>query len=363
MKIYQVGGAVRDRLLGWPVQDRDWVVVGGHVENMLALGFKEVGRDFPVFLHPQTHEEYALARAERKVAKGYRGFYIDSSASITLEEDLSRRDLTINAMAWDEEARRLIDPFGGQEDLRKGILRHVTGTFVEDPLRVLRVARFAARFNFSIAPETMLLMRHISESGEVDALVPERVWQECCRALMEKYPGKMFEVLKECRAWPHLFPPCDTEALHIDVWTNRQLDLAQRCALWCTVSHRPEDWLTRVRAPKELRKFVEVWLSVKDAWLEHDSPEKLLDCLTISDAWRRSQRFQRLLWLWDSLPAFSLQHETAQLLREGFSMLEDIPWEQLLQHEREKNPKMDVPSWVQHHRIHVLSGLYNEDRG
>jgi len=176
MKIYRVGGAVRDELLNLPVVDRDHVVVGGTPEEMVRLGYKPVGKDFPVFLHPQTHEEYALARTERKVARGYKGFKIHAAPEVTLEQDLERRDLTINAMARDE-AGRLVDPFGGAADLERGLLRHVSSAFVEDPVRILRVARFAARFGFAVAPETMALMRSMVENGEADALVPERTWQ------------------------------------------------------------------------------------------------------------------------------------------------------------------------------------------
>ena len=188
MEIYQVGGAVRDRLLDRTVTDRDWVVVGSTPEEMESLGYKPVGRDFPVFLHPETREEYALARTERKSGQGYKGFTFHTSPDICLEDDLARRDLTINAMAEDEEGK-LIDPFGGREDLEAGILRHVSPAFVEDPLRVLRVARFAARFGFKIAPETLSLMKEISESGELDTLVAERVWSEMESALAEKYPA------------------------------------------------------------------------------------------------------------------------------------------------------------------------------
>ena len=209
MKTYLVGGAVRDALLGLPVQDRDWVVVGTTPEAMLAQGFTPVGRDFPVFLHPQTHEEHALARTERKSAPGYRGFVVHASPQVTLEEDLARRDLTINAMAQ-SPGGALIDPYQGQRDLQGKVLRHVSEAFAEDPLRILRVARFAARFaDFSIAPETMALMEAMVRSGEADALVPERVWQELSRGLMEPLPSRMFEVLRACRALARLLPEVD----------------------------------------------------------------------------------------------------------------------------------------------------------
>jgi tRNA nucleotidyltransferase (CCA-adding enzyme) len=209
MQTYCVGGAVRDELLGLPVQDRDWVVVGATPEAMLAEGFKPVGRDFPVFLHPQTHEEYALARTERKTAPGYAGFVFHAAADVTLEEDLARRDLTINAIARAEDGR-LIDPHGGRADLDKKILRHVAPAFAEDPVRILRVARFAARFTeFSVAPETLELMRAMVANGEVDALVAERVWQELARGLMEARPSRMFETLRACGALRKLLPEVD----------------------------------------------------------------------------------------------------------------------------------------------------------
>ena len=206
MKIYSVGGAVRDELLGLPVQDCDWVVVGGTPEAMVAQGYKPVGKDFPVFLHPRTKEEYALARTERKTAPGYKGFVFHTDASVTLEEDLARRDLTINAIAR-SEAGELADPYGGRADIAAKVLRHVSPAFAEDPVRILRVARFAARFaDFTLAPETLDLMRAMVTSGEVDHLVPERSWQEIARGLMEARPSRMFEVLRACGALERLLP-------------------------------------------------------------------------------------------------------------------------------------------------------------
>ena len=201
MDTYLVGGAVRDRLLGLPVRERDWVVVGATVEDMLAQGYQQVGKDFPVFLHPETHEEYALARTERKSGHGYRGFTVHADPDVTLEEDLKRRDLTINAMAETADGQ-LIDPFHGEEDLRNGLLRHVSPAFVEDPVRILRVARFAARFarqGFKVAHETNRLMRKMVDNGEIDYLVPERVWAELEKALHTDNPEKFFQVL---HGWP-----------------------------------------------------------------------------------------------------------------------------------------------------------------
>jgi len=209
VKVYCVGGAIRDELLGLPIKDRDWVVVGGTPEQLVAEGYLPVGRDFPVFLHPQTREEYALARTERKTARGYRGFQVYFAPDVTLEDDLQRRDLTINAMARDADGT-LVDPYGGLSDLRNGVLRHVSASFTEDPVRILRLARFAARFTgFSVAPETMDLMRTMVHSGEVDALVPERVWQEIAKGLMEARPSRMFEVLRACDALGRVIPELD----------------------------------------------------------------------------------------------------------------------------------------------------------
>ncbi|MEJ2644524.1 MAG: multifunctional CCA addition/repair protein [Gammaproteobacteria bacterium] len=208
MQIYLVGGAVRDRLLNLPVKERDWVVVGATAEELKALGYRPVGKDFPVFLHPETHEEYALARTERKTGPGYKGFTVHASPEVTLEEDLQRRDLTINAMAEDS-AGQLVDPFHGQRDLDARVLRHVSPAFVEDPVRILRVARFAARYahlGFRVAGETNALMERMVADGEVDHLVPERVWQETVKALGEEQPARFFEVLRDCGALARVFP-------------------------------------------------------------------------------------------------------------------------------------------------------------
>lgn len=207
-KIYCVGGAVRDQLLGLPVRDRDWVVVGSTPEAMLTQGFQPVGKDFPVFLHPDTHEEYALARTERKTARGYQGFVVHAAPDVTLEQDLLRRDFTINAIAQDADGT-LIDPHNGQADLKAGILRHVSSAFNEDPVRILRAARFAARFGFTIAPDTLSLMQDMVDNGEVDALVAERVWQELSRGLMERQPSLFFTTLRACGALKKTLPEVD----------------------------------------------------------------------------------------------------------------------------------------------------------
>ena len=250
MQIYMVGGAVRDKLLGRPVNDHDWVVVGATPEQMLALGYLPVGRDFPVFLHPETREEYALARTERKSGRGYRGFVVQSSPGVTLEEDLARRDLTINAIAVGADpssATGHFDPYGGERDLQDRVLRHVTDSFREDPVRILRVARFAARFtDFTVAPETMQLMREMVAHGEADHLVAERVWQELARGLMEERPSRMFDVLRECGALKVVLPEVDRlwgvpqrPEYHPEVDTGVHLmmvlDMAARLATTLTV--------------------------------------------------------------------------------------------------------------------------------
>ena len=237
MKVFQVGGAVRDQLLGREISDRDWVVVGASAAELLAQGFRQVGADFPVFLHPETHEEYALARTERKSGRGYTGFITDATPEVTLEEDLARRDFTINAMAMGADGV-LIDPYGGQRDLAAGTLRHVTAAFVEDPLRVLRAARFAARFGYRIAAETLALMREITAAGELATLAPERVWQELRRALVETHPHLFFTVLRECGALAALLPEVERlfgvpqpPRYHPEVDTGEHILLALRQAV------------------------------------------------------------------------------------------------------------------------------------
>jgi tRNA nucleotidyltransferase (CCA-adding enzyme) len=265
VRVYRVGGSVRDELLGRPVADRDFVVVGATPETMLASGFRPVGRDFPVFLHPDTHEEYALARTERKHGQGYRGFEFFASPDVTLEEDLMRRDVTINAMARGEDDL-LIDPYGGAADLAAGALRHVSPAFAEDPLRVLRVARFAARFGFAVAPETERLLREIVASGELATLAPERVWQEIARGLSEPQPSRMIAVLRECGALRALLPEVDAlfgvaqpPAHHPEIDTG--VHVAQAL-----------DWAAARHAPLPVRFAVLVHDLGKATSREHDLP-------------------------------------------------------------------------------------------
>ena len=337
MKTYVVGGAVRDRLLGLPVQDRDHVVVGATPQEMLARGFKPVGKDFPVFLHPETHEEYALARTERKTAPGYRGFAFHAAPDVTLEEDLARRDLTINAIAEDE-AGALADPFGGQADLAARVLRHVGPAFAEDPVRVLRVARFAARFaDFHVAEETLALMRAMTNDGEVDHLVPERVWQELSRGLMEARPSRMIALLRECGALARILPELDRlfgvpqPAEHhpeidtgahvlrvVDQAAARHFSLPVR---WAALLHDLGKGVTphakwphhrgheaagaalaeavsaRLRAPTDCRDLAV--LAAREHGMVHDAarlrPATVVKLLERADALRRPERFGQLL--------------------------------------------------------------------
>lgn len=340
MKIYLVGGAVRDELLGLPMRERDWVVVGARPEELLDQGFKAVGKDFPVFLHPKTGEEYALARTERKTGPGYRGFDTMFSPDVTLEQDLERRDLTINAIARDESTGQLVDPFHGQRDLRDRWLRHVSPAFVEDPVRVLRVARFAARFaplGFRVAPETMELIREIAARGELNALVSERVWQETQRALEMPAPRQFFEVLREGNALPVIFPEVHAlfgipqpEQWHpeIDTGVHTMMVLDQAAKLsedpvvrFAALTHdfgkatTPTDQLPRHIAHEE--RGVDVIedmcdrLRIPNAYRElgvlvsryhlhmHKitelRPQTVLDLLESLDAFRRPARFQQFL--------------------------------------------------------------------
>src|SRR5262249_16616922 len=299
VKAYIVGGAVRDELLGRQVKDRDWVVVGATPEEMIAKGFKPVGKDFPVFLHPQTHEEYALARTERKSGRGYKGFTVHAAPDVTLEDDLRRRDLTINAMAKEPETGALIDPFHGKDDLKKGILRHVSEAFAEDPVRILRVARFAARFGFRVARETMALMREMVTSGEADYLVPERVWQEFARGLAEPHPEKMFEVLEACGLADKLLGAVKPVLPLLAVSPKANPSGPARFAVLAG-PHREaevEGVSARLKTPNEVRELA--LLACRNRVALRAAPEAtapaLLELLKRTDAFRRPERFAELL--------------------------------------------------------------------
>jgi tRNA nucleotidyltransferase (CCA-adding enzyme) len=309
MQVYTVGGWVRDQLLGraHATADRDWVVVGSTPDEMIALGFRPVGRDFPVFLHPQTHEEYALARTERKSAPGYRGFVVHAAPDVTLEQDLGRRDLTINAMAIDQ-AGNLVDPFGGQRDLQARVLRHVGPAFIEDPVRILRLARFAARFaEFSIAAETLALAQRIVQQGEADALVPERAWQEFARGLMEARPSRMIDVLGQSgllQRWGTPLDDCPDTLLALDRAADRALPLAARFAIMasCLPSSKVLDRLLgRVRADQDSAQLARLLLQLSPALKRAATAAQRLQALERADAMRRPERFELLLAAFEAL--------------------------------------------------------------
>lgn len=303
MQLYVVGGAVRDELLGLPASDRDWVAVGATPQQLLDLGYKPVGKDFSVFLDPATGEEVALARTERKVGLGYHGFTFHAAPTVTLEEDLSRRDLTINAIARAADGT-LVDPCGGQADLRARVLRHVSPAFVEDPVRLLRVARLAARFtDFSIAPETMALLRAMVAQGEVDALVPERVWQELQRGLMAADPARLLAVLRDTGALARLAPALDA------AWNPHADAVLRRCAArgeplpvrWaCLARVLPDATEAQAlgaqwRVPSDCLQLAELLHRVHANLHRSRSAQAVVDLLTHADAWRRSERFLHLL--------------------------------------------------------------------
>jgi tRNA nucleotidyltransferase (CCA-adding enzyme) len=326
VKTYLVGGAVRDDLLNLPVKEKDWVVVGGTPEAMIAQGFKAVGKDFPVFLHPDTGEEYALARLERKVAPGYRGFVTEFSSTVTLEEDLKRRDLTINAMAQDDDGQ-IIDPYGGQVDLVQRQLRHVSDAFVEDPVRILRVARFLARFaplGFEVARETQALMRQMIANGEAKALVPERVWRELERLLCADAPSDGLLVLQDCNAWsvllPELpegqFPPAIFTALKNAAQQGASGPARFSILLQPLTDKGISDCCARWRVPNEYRELVELLKRMQSqlhtaavalADTQHSLPvtqalaTQALAILEAADAFRRPERFLSLLEAYHAL--------------------------------------------------------------
>ncbi len=304
MQVYLVGGAVRDELLGLPAAERDWVVVGATPEQMQRLGFRPVGRDFPVFLHPDTHEEYALARLERKTGPGYRGFETRASPDVTLEQDLQRRDLTINAMARAEDGT-LIDPWGGRADLEARVLRHVSPAFVEDPVRILRVARFAARFaplGFHLAPETLALMRQMVEHGESAALVPERVWRELERALAQPLPEACFDTLHDCGALRVILPELawlesDRAALRAAVQRSAHVTVRLAALLAGAGPAAVQALSERLRIPAPARKLALLCARLAPrvaAAARLDAPA-LLELLESADALRRPERFGDLL--------------------------------------------------------------------
>ncbi|MDL0431530.1 multifunctional CCA tRNA nucleotidyl transferase/2'3'-cyclic phosphodiesterase/2'nucleotidase/phosphatase [Marinobacter sp. TBZ242] len=345
MKTYLVGGAVRDELLGLPVKDRDWVVTGATPDEMLQRGFKQVGADFPVFLHPDTREEYALARTERKQGRGYHGFTVYSAPDVTLEDDLKRRDLTINAMAKSTDGE-LVDPFGGREDIRTRSLRHVSDAFAEDPLRILRTARFAARLQplgFAVAEPTMALMQQMVKDGEVGHLVPERVWQEIQRALHENEPGTFFEILRDCGALARLIPELDQEeafpaaiqALRCVHKSGGDTDTRFAALMSPLTPEEARNRAAQLKAPNDCLNLARLTTSLAPqivAMTDYRA-EVLLQLLEEADISRRAERFNRLLqalkcalpdteitkldWLISAQHA-ALSVEAKELLAQGF---------------------------------------------
>ncbi len=300
MNIYLVGGAIRDKLLGLPVTEHDWVVVGATPEELLNKGYKPVGKSFPVFLHPETHEEYALARTERKIGKGYKGFTFYAAPDVTLEQDLKRRDLTINAIAETPDGKR-IDPYHGEEDLKKQQLRHVSEAFSEDPVRILRAARFSAKLpNFTIHPETTSLMKKMVDEGEVDALVPERVCAELLSALKMPAPIRFFETLDSCGAMKKLFPEFQLQKFRAPC-INQQTNPLLRWSLLChTLDNTAIESLhQRLRLPNEYGELATLTAnSYTDYQHLQKNPKSLLNFLKKNDALRRHDRFDQLLECW-----------------------------------------------------------------
>ncbi|MGZ9029719.1 MAG: hypothetical protein ACXW2G_00015 [Burkholderiaceae bacterium] len=311
MQIFRVGGWVRDSLLGEikgdkvpesaTETDRDWVVVGATAQQMLDLGFRPVGKDFPVFLHPETQEEYALARTERKTRPGYKGFEPHAAPDVTLEQDLARRDLTINAMAIGDDGQ-LFDPYGGKRDLEAGVLRHVSPSFVEDPVRILRLARFAARYpEFTVAPETADLMRSMVRNGEADALVPERVMQEISRGLMEKKPSRMLNTLADCGLIERLYgelEDLEDTAAALDRAAGRNLLLPARFAVLANASRSSRaaaDFLGKLRVQQEAAQLARLLVELREPLSTATSSAAILDVLERGDAFRRPERFEFLL--------------------------------------------------------------------
>lgn len=346
MKIYLVGGAVRDKLLGREVTERDYVVVSATPKEMLDLGFRQVGKDFPVFLHPETNEEYALARTERKTGKGYTGFECNADPSVTLEEDLIRRDLTINAMAQEvgDSSNAIIDPYHGQLDLKKKILRHISSAFSEDPVRILRVARFASRFpDYTVFPETNDLMKKMVETGEVDALVAERVWKEFSRALSEENPLRFFEVLNDCGALKKLFPEIISKG---SLATSKSLDYLHRAL----TDRNPNDLIRfgslalgldkyeitsfcqRLKPPSRFSELAILVSSNLSNYISLDfqNAESVINFLEKIDAYRRPERFSDFCQILKFLPAEISPINSTQIIQDAFELTNVIDSKQFI---------------------------------
>lgn len=354
MKIFLVGGAVRDELLNRSVKEYDWVVVGATQQEMLAAGYQQVGKDFPVFLHPKTKEEYALARKERKIAKGYHGFEFDTDASVSLEEDLLRRDLTINAIAQDESGK-IIDPYDGIKDLKSKVLRHVSPAFSEDPVRILRVARFAARFSdFTVADETNKLMKKMVEDGEVNALVAERVWKEFEKAMSEIAPWRFIEVLSDCDALPVLFPLFNDKKNEVLACLKKiselNLNTFERIILMMQSTdslEAIEAMCKRYRAPKPIFEMVKLVMEYRPV----STAQEILDLFTRLDAFRREDRFNQWLKI-GQINTFSI--EKAEYLLSAFNRVNkiELPSDYLA-----KNNGKAIAHYIEQQRLEKLKQL------
>lgn len=364
MKIYLVGGAVRDKLLGLPVKERDWVVVNATADAMLKLGYRQVGKEFPVFLHPETHEEYALARKERKVDRGYKGFTFDTSSTVSLESDLERRDLTINAMAEDEDGK-LIDPYHGKADLDRKILRHVSPAFSEDPVRILRVGRFMARYahlGFHVAPETIALMRDMVKAGEVDALVAERVWKEFERALGEKNPDQFFAVLEACEAMPILFPGLKIDGLGMQALNNAAAMNTPAVVRFAALLHDYAEITSlcnRYRVPNEFRELAimsarhdseltalsfileiqnqpsrtainRILINDEPTTEDCDLAARVLNLFYAIDIFRREKRFDHFIETFDIVAKVKKQKFNKELIKKCAKKAKEVPIQELL---------------------------------
>jgi tRNA nucleotidyltransferase (CCA-adding enzyme) len=356
MEVYLVGGAVRDELLSLPVKEKDYVVVGATSDEMLQLGYRQVGKDFPVFLHPKTHEEYALARMERKVSRGYTGFAFDASPSVTLEEDLLRRDLTINAIAQKLDTKALVDPYHGQIDLKQKVLRHVSPAFVEDPVRVLRVARFAARFadlGFIVAPETNELMKEMVSAGEVDALVAERVWKELERALQEKSPAVFFKTLSACGALSVLFPDlheANLAALKKVAPLSDDAEVRFAALLQPLAPAQVDVLCARYRVPSAYKELAILVSQYYSAYLQAAvlDAEQLLDLFQAVDVFRREARFQKFLIVCEAVGS---NPQASSFLRGLQSALKSMSIQPLLE---KKLPGVDLAKEIRKMRLDVI---------
>lgn len=363
METYLVGGAIRDTLIGKPVHERDYVVVGATPAEMLAQGFRQVGKDFPVFLHPQTGEEYALARTERKQGRGYTGFTINAEPTVTLEQDLLRRDLTINAMAQTKEGQ-LIDPYGGQQDLAKRLLRHVSEAFVEDPLRILRVARFAARFHedgFTVAPETLQLMQQIV--GELDTISCERVWVELSKALVTPHPEIFFAVLHKAKALDYWFPEFTAKTVLKTLSTRfsqrkeadiKDLQVSYSILVSTLTATQIEALNQRLKVPNETAKLASLTAATGAFWRTSLSPAQLYALFQQADCWRRPERFTTLITIWQCL---GLATSQATRLQAGFHQAQQVSAERVMRASKQPLVGAEIGAAIATERTNILAGV------